>query len=252
MDQVEVMKKPSLAHGSDPASPPQTYSTESDSCIPPYLKNAYWWAYLHPRAVRFFERQWLINLILWGNFNRLRDTALDELGSVITGRLLQVACVYGNLTERLAVRLGPDAQLDVVDVARVQLANTRKKIGIQDNVVLHQQDSARLRFPDASFDNTLMFFLLHEQPEGVRRATIAEAIRVTRKGGRIVFVDYHRPGHWNPMRYLMTGVFKLFEPYAENFWSRDILEWAPPGFTPTRVHKRTYFGRLYQKTILCV
>jgi hypothetical protein len=27
----------------------------------------YRWAYVHPKAVWFFERQWLVNLILWGN-----------------------------------------------------------------------------------------------------------------------------------------------------------------------------------------
>ncbi len=66
--------------------------------IPAYLQDTYWWAYVHPNAVSFFERQWLVNAILWGNFSRLRDAALAELGEVIHGRNLQVACVYGNLT----------------------------------------------------------------------------------------------------------------------------------------------------------
>jgi hypothetical protein len=32
--------------------------------VPDYLTEHYWWAYIHPKAVRFFERQWLVNLIL--------------------------------------------------------------------------------------------------------------------------------------------------------------------------------------------
>src|SRR4051812_39825350 len=36
--------------------------------VPAYLQETYWWAYVHPNAVRLFERQWLVNLILWGNF----------------------------------------------------------------------------------------------------------------------------------------------------------------------------------------
>jgi hypothetical protein len=39
--------------------------------IPQYLQSHYWWAYVHPRAVHVFERQWLVNLILWGNYKRL-------------------------------------------------------------------------------------------------------------------------------------------------------------------------------------
>jgi ubiquinone/menaquinone biosynthesis C-methylase UbiE len=89
--------------------------------IPEYLQQTYWWAYLHPMGVRLFERQWLVNLILWGNFTRLRDLALQEMGSVIDGKVLQVACVYGDFTENLVKRLGPDGSLDVVDVAPIQL-----------------------------------------------------------------------------------------------------------------------------------
>ena len=37
--------------------------------VPAYLEETYWWAYVHPNAVSLFERQWLVNLILWGNFN---------------------------------------------------------------------------------------------------------------------------------------------------------------------------------------
>ena len=57
--------------------------------IPNYLKQSYWWAYIHPSAVRFFERQWLINSILWGNFTLLRDAALNEIGDTIDGRILR-------------------------------------------------------------------------------------------------------------------------------------------------------------------
>jgi ubiquinone/menaquinone biosynthesis C-methylase UbiE len=242
------MEKSTQADGAAPLN--QSLATDPDSSVPGYLQNAYWWAYLHPKAVRFFERQWLVNLILWGNFGRLRDAALDEMGDEVAGRTLQVACVYGDFTAQLAARLRADAQLDVVDVAQVQLGNTRKKLGERDNVILHRQDSAQLRFPDGAFDNAVVFFLLHEQPEAVRRATIEQAIRVTRKGGRIVFVDYHRPSRLNPMRYLMSGVFKLLEPFAEDFWSREIRDWAPADFQPARIAKQTYFGGLYQKTTI--
>lgn len=232
------------------ALPAEDQARASELQIPGYLRDAYWWAYLHPNSIRVFERQWVVNLILWGNFNRLRDAALDELGAPIAGRTLQVACVYGDFTEKLSARLGATARLDVVDIAQVQLLNTRKKTLGRANVSIHRQDASCLHFPDACFDNTVLFFLLHEQPEAIRRATIAEAVRVTRKGGKIVFVDYHRPARWNPIRYLMAGIFKLLEPYAENFWAREILDWAPPGLSPKRAHKRLYFGGLYQKTVL--
>src|SRR5450830_302729 len=112
--------------------------------IPSYLQDTYWWAYVHPNAVTFFERQWLVNLILWGNFARLRDAALDELGREVTGRTLQVACVYGNFSTRLAQRLAPNASLDVVDVLPIQLHNLREKLPAGAPVALHQRDSTAL------------------------------------------------------------------------------------------------------------
>jgi hypothetical protein len=94
--------------------------------IPDYLQDNYWWAYIHPLAVRFFERQWLVNAILCGNFARLRDAVLDELGAPIGGRTLQVACVYGDFSVRLAERIAPGGSLDVVDVLPIQLQNLRR------------------------------------------------------------------------------------------------------------------------------
>ena len=216
--------------------------------IPAYLQKAYWWAYLHPRAIRFFERQWLVNAILWGNYERLCDGVLESLGKSIQGRTLQVACVYGDFTQRLAEQMAPQALLDVIDVAPAQLENTRRKLAGYSQVKLHRQDSSNLQFENGEFDNTVVFFLLHEQPEQVRLATIAEAIRVTRKGGQITFVDYHRPSAWNPMRYLMQGVFRLLEPFAENFWCKDIDQWAGLDGQQARVRKKLFFAGLYQLT----
>ena len=222
--------------------------------IPDYLQTTYWWAYLHPRAVQLFERQWLVNLILWGNFARLRDAALDELGTVIDGRVLQIACVYGNLTEYLVRRLGPWGSLDVVDVAPIQIGNLHAKLKTQQTdtrrVTLYQQDASDLQFEAASYNAVLLFFLLHEQPLDVRRQTIAEALRVTRPGGKLVFVDYHRPSRWNPLRYLMVPILTLLEPFAMDLWRGQITDWLPPDAPITHVSKQTCFGGLYQKVVI--
>jgi SAM-dependent methyltransferase len=122
--------------------------------IPRYLEETYWWAYVHPKAVTIFEKQWIVNLILLGNFARLRDAALDELGQEIDGRILQIACVYGDFSVKLAERLTRNSSLDIVDVLPVQLENARRKIPKTASVQILQRDSARLNFPDAcSFDS---------------------------------------------------------------------------------------------------
>jgi len=212
--------------------------------LPKYLTETYWWAYVHPNAVWFFERQWLVNLILWGNFYKLRDLALKEFDNPST--ILQVACVYGNFTERLA-KNHPNSEIHVIDVAKIQLQNLEKKISGSENVFLHNLDSSKLSFNDSSFDNVIVFFLLHEMPENVRKATITEAIRVLKPGGKAVFVDYHKPSLWNPFRLIMIPILKFLEPFALDLWRTEIKTWVPE---VAEIRKETYFGGLYQKVIV--
>lgn len=219
---------------------------------PAYLRQHYWWAYVHPNAVRVFERPWLVNLILWGQYHRLRDAALTALGEALPGRTLQVACCYGDLTERLLERVGRGhGTLDVVDVLPVQLDNLRRKLPDARGLRLGRADSSALPFPDRAFDRVLLFFLLHEQPEDVRRRTLAEALRVVRPGGSVVIVDFATPSLWHPLRWLWLPVLSVLEPFAPSLWRTRIRDWLPPGVAPTLPEAR-FFGGLYQMASLTV
>ncbi|MEQ1807266.1 MAG: rhodoquinone biosynthesis methyltransferase RquA [Burkholderiaceae bacterium] len=239
-----------LAIAADVARPTCTPLVTPSLPIPRYLTQAYWWAYVHPKAVQLFEREWLVNTILFGNYSRLRDAALAELGSVVHGRTLQVACVYGNLTRKLQQRLAGDASLDVVDVLPIQLKNLHRKLPDDARVALLHGDSSMLPCADASYDQLLLFFLLHEQPDAVRSATLAEALRVVKPGGTVVIVDYHRPSSWHPIRPLMRLVFRKLEPYAMALWQHELRHFMPAEAQPASLCKRTWFGGLYQMLVL--
>jgi ubiquinone/menaquinone biosynthesis C-methylase UbiE len=170
-----------------------------DHSVPLYLAAHYWWAYVHPKAVKLFERQWLVNLILWGNYARLRDATLTELGDRLSGRTLQVACVYGDLTNRLARQAASGGgAVDVIDVLPIQLQNLREKLATDAPVRLLAMDSTDLGLPDASYDRALIFFLLHEQPRHCRERTLGEVFRVVKPEGKIVIVDYALPAITHP------------------------------------------------------
>lgn len=218
--------------------------------VPRYLETHYWWAYIHPKAVALFERQWLVNLILWGNYRRLRDAALAELGKRLPGRTLQVACVYGDLTCRLSRRVAAaDGVLDVVDVLPIQLENLGRKLPTGAPVRLLRRDSTGLAVPDTTYDRALVFFLLHEQPPEDRVLTLKEVERVVKPGGKIVIVDYARPRWWHPLRYLWRPVLARLEPFALDLWRRDLSVWLPPGCSG-RMRKESFFGGLYQKLVV--
>lgn len=219
------------------------------AAIPAYLHETYWWAYVHPKAVRLFERQWLVNLILWGNFAKLRDAALAELGESLPGKTLQVACVYGDFTPRLAERLATDATLDVVDVLPIQLANLSSKLAPAACVNLINRDAADLGFEDHAYDRVVLFFLLHEMPLEVRKRTLAEAARVLKPGGQLVIVDYHRPHALHPLRSVMKWILRTFEPFAMDLWRHEVSEWLPERVV---IRKETFYGDLYQKLVITV
>ena len=213
---------------------------------------------MHPRAVRFFKRQWQVNPILWGHFKTLRDAALHALGSKgttgakLNGRTLQLACVYGDFTGKIVARLKPGATLDVVDVLPIQLRNLESKLPAGAPVTLHRFDTSALGLESAVYDRAILFFLLHEQPEDVRRRTLAEALRVIKPGGRLVIVDYHLPRRLNPLRYLFRPVLDLLEPYALDLWNRDLRTWLPESVREGQPHKETFGGGLYQKLVITV
>ena len=218
--------------------------------VPHYLIAHYWWAYVHPRAVWFFERQWLVNLILWGNYARLRNAAMAELGDVLSGTTIQVACAYGDLTDRLISRVpAGEGRLDIVDVLPVQLENLRSKLPSGAPARLLTMDSADLEIAQGSYDRALLFFLLHEQPSDHRERTLSEVFRVVRPGGKIVIVDYALPHWWHPLRYLWRPLLAVLEPFALDLWRHDIARWLPAA-ARGKWRKQSFFGGLYQKIVI--
>jgi len=222
-------------------------STIEDTTVPGYLQRHYWWAYVHPKALQVFDRLWLINLILFGNYHRLRDAVLADVDNGPFGKMLQVACAYGNLSVKLAKRAAKDGgELDVVDVLPIQLKNLKWKLPARAPVRLMRMDSTRLKLPNDQYDCVLLYLLLHELPEAERARTVAEACRVLKPGGKLLVVDYDRPSWWSPLRYLLVPFLAVLEPFALSIWRDGIATHLPAGMT---VEHRRFFGGLYQKIV---
>ncbi len=211
--------------------------------IPLYLRRTYSWAYLWPNSIKLLDRQAVVAAILWGNYSRLRDLAIAEFQP--GQEVLQPAAVYGDFSPLLADRLGPNGRLVVADVAPQQVENCRRKLAGAANATVQVSDAAD-HAPEA-YDAVSCFFLLHEMPDDHKRRVVDALLAAVRPGGKVVFVDYHRPHAFHPLRPLMSLVFDLLEPYAKALWRHDIRAFAScqEGFDWTT---ETYFGGLYQKT----
>ena len=217
---------------------------------PAYLLEIYWWAYAHPNAVRVFEREWLINAILWGNYAKLSEAAIVAMGPDYSGRTLQIACAYGDFTPRLAKPIGAaGGSLDVIDALPVQIQNLAQKLDASSPVRLALMDSAALDYEDRAFDRAVMFLLLHEQPESWRRRTLSEAARALKPGGRLVIVDYARPDWRHPLRYLFPPVLATLEPFALDLWRRPIESFVEGLPLDLAAPVQKVFGGLYQLAV---
>jgi hypothetical protein len=178
------------------------------AAIPAYLREVYGWAYLNRANARLLDRDAVVSAILLGN-NR-------------------------------------GGQLDVIDLVPLQAALCRRK--------LRGFPQARVRIADAAqpgdgvYDVITCFFLLHEIPDERKRAVVDALLARVVPGGKVVFVDYHTPARWHPLRGLMRLVMGRLEPFAESLWHHEIAEFASvPG--DYRWQKQTLFGGLYQKTV---
>lgn len=212
--------------------------------IPNYLRDTYHWAYLSRTGRAVFDRPAMVSAILWGNARRLMSDAAAEFS---TGtRVLQTACVYGDFSARLADRVGPQGRLDVIDIAPLQVANCRRKLAAYPQVRLRVADTAA--HDGTGYDGVCCFFLLHEVPEDYKHRIVDRVLGSLRPGGKAVFVDYHAPRRWHPLRGVMSLVFRWLEPFAPALWQREIASYATRAgeFSWT---KQTYFGGLYQKTV---
>lgn len=224
---------------SSPAPP-----APSATALPEYLRQTYTWAYLDPRALRWLDRAPVVSAILWGNAGRLMRWAAAQFAP--GERVLQAACVYGDFSPMLARRIGIHGQLEVVDVAPIQVANARRKLAGLAQASARVADLARPL--GAHYDGVCCFFLLHEVPAEARRRIVANLLAAVRPGGRAVFVDYHRPAWWHPLAPVMALVFRWLEPYARSLLDTPIetLAAEAAAFTWTT---QTRFGGLYQLVV---
>lgn len=212
--------------------------------IPDYLREIYYWAYMNPRNVRLLDHELIVSIILWGQHRRLRRAAFAELTA--GQRVLQPAAVYGEFSPALARHLGPESRLDVIDITPIQIASCRRKLRGLAQASTRRGDA---RHPGGDpYDAVCCYFLLHELPEDFKRQVVDGLLASVVPGGKVVFVDYHKP-HWaHPLKLITSLVFDNLEPFAKGLWNHQIADFATDrrGF---EWRQETYFGGLFQKVV---
>ncbi|MGH9085453.1 MAG: methyltransferase domain-containing protein [Acidimicrobiales bacterium] len=119
---------------------------------------------------------------------RLRVAASELLEVRLGHRLVDVGCGAGDVVRALAGRVGPAGCVLGVDPSETMLTEARRRAATTRlPVEFRPGDITNLELDDASFDGTVcerVFQHLESPP-----TAMAELVRVTRPGGRIVVID---------------------------------------------------------------
>lgn len=219
----------------------------SNQAIPDYLREVYDWAYLNRRNARLLDDDLIVAALLWGNSRVLRRAVLSELAA--GDNVLQAAHVYGQLSPAIARKVGSTGRLEVIDVAPLQVALCRLKLKSYPNARATTSNATSVE--KNKYDAAVCFFLLHELPVAYKRSVVDSLLACVVPGGKVIFIDYHKPAPWHPLRGIMRKIFQSLEPFAEEMWHNKISDFAskPDAYT---WHTETYFGGLYHKTVAVV
>ena len=208
------------------------------------MQEIYHWAYLDSRNARLLDHELIVNTILWGNSPELRRSLLCEIEPA--SRVFQAAHVYGEMQPDLAKKIGPEGRLDVVDVVPLQVDLCRRKLSGFPNVHVRLGDAANN--DGRKYDAVVCYFLLHEIPDVNKHEVMDALLERLPKGGKAVFIDYHRTVPWHPLGGLMRLVFRTLEPFAAGLIGSEIRNYASHADNFDWC-KQTFFGGLYQKVV---
>jgi SAM-dependent methyltransferase len=152
---------------------------------------AVWWR-RHPSACPYGQRFWVELPHPFITRARLRDALAPEPGE----RMLEVGPGTGFYTVPVAEWLGPQGQLDIVDVQQAMLDHTLRAASQRgfENLVTARADARALPFADATFDGAFLVTVLGEVPD--QDAALRELHRVLRPGGRLVVGELLGDPHW--------------------------------------------------------
>ena len=117
------------------------------------------------------------------------------------------------------------------------------------NAALHnfKQDAADFEV-STPYDVVLCFLLLHELPSATKSKVINNALKAVKPGGSVVFVDYHNPSYWHPLRYIVRMYNRWRNPFVEKLWDRGIETYAK-NKTDFIWRKSLYFGGMFQRLV---
>lgn len=213
--------------------------------LPLYLKEFYSWIYTNKTISKFLDIQIVNDILTLGGYKQMVKSELREINS--HENVLQLGATFGNQMEQVAKATGCYGKYDIVDISKVQIKRCKDKYQYAYPIMnfINQDVTTPLQ---NKYEVIICHMLLHEVPIVKRKEIIEFALNNLTENGRAVFVDYHNPSKKHPLRYFIRMFNRLYQPFAEKMWEREISSY-PSNYFDFNWSKRTFCWGMYQKVV---
>lgn len=220
--------------------------TEENSNLPAYSRIVYGDIYNNLDKSTAMDSRLSANLRTFFQYDKLVEAALH--GIKINQSVLQLGLVFGDEIDQVAQRVGAYGQYDIFDINSLQISRNKEKYGmLYPALNILEQDATNFQV-ETPYDTVLCFMLLQELPSASKAKVINNALKAVKPGGSVVFIDYHAPSYWHPLRYVVRMYNRLHHPFAEKLWDRGIETYAKDK-TDFIWRKSLYFGGMFQRLV---
>ena len=193
-----------------------------------------------------FDMQLWLDVITFGNYRKMLRALLKEIRP--GDRVLQMGATFGIQTERTAYAVGINGKYTLIDTRRSQIRRCENKYNyLLANLDIRKGDARNFKNPE-KYNVVICWNLLHELPPLSKIRAVNNALDLLAPKGKAIFIDYHNPSKWNPLRYFIRMFNRLYQPFAEKIWEREISTYAAKR-TDYSWRKSVFSGGMYQKVV---
>ena len=173
-----------------------------------------------------------------------RGEALPSIGAVA-----RLGNSYGWLVKDIAAKVGDKGLFEVIDAVPIQAESAGEKLSPWPHFKSIVKDIEHYH-PSKKYDTIVCYFLLHEMPDKKKKRVIKNIASMLALNGRAVFIDYGTASKYHPLKYLLRAYNNIFEPFADSLFKTGIKDFTDDD----NLHfvTKTFFGGLYQKTIMTI
>ena len=223
-------------------------SNSPKDALPAYIDFIYGHIYKFPEKCASLDNDISCGLRTFFQYKKLVRSLTKEIQ--MSQSVMQFGLTFGSQIDEVAMAVGAYGQYDIIDINSSEVTRANEKYWkVYQGMKIFKQDAANIK-PKANYDVLICFMLLSQVPSQTKHKIVNNALKMVRPGGKVVFIDWHNPLSWHPLKYLTRMHNRLFHPFVERLWDREINTYAETEIRNRFIwRKSTYFGRMFQKIV---